>query len=157
MKVGKHLLVAIVVTSLTASAVLAQTAQPAKPAANESCSCTASACGNNAIGGAQGDIFVQITPANVKKYFVTNPNTGWTCTVPSRTLGEGGPLGCFCAGYCGNGGVGADPKTFSLGLNQDTIKKQYGGGAPGNPTGWLCGNYRGVFNPETAKILRALR
>ncbi len=88
----------------------------------------------------------------MSKYFVTNPNTGWTCVVPARVIGSGGPLGCFCAGSCGNGGIRADPNTFSLGLSQATIDKHYGGGKASNPTGWLCGPNRGSFNPSTAKV-----
>ena len=111
------------------------------------CSCTAGACGNDAVGGDQGDIFNDLSQATVNNSFKTNPNTGWTCVVPKKTRGTGGPLGCFCAGYCGNGGIGADPDYFDLGLNQDTINKNYGGGKAGNKTGWLCGNYRGTYQP----------
>lgn len=110
----------------------------------EGCSCTASACGNGGIGGNQGDIFTGVPPADVAKYF--GPNTGWTCVAPRLVRGSGGPKGCFCADYCGNGGIGADPKTFDLGLSQETIDSKYGGGKPGNRTGWLCGNYRGVWS-----------
>jgi len=55
---------------------------------------------------------------------------------------------------CGNGGVGigADPNTFDLGLTQSTIDSKYGGGKPGNKTGWLCGSYRGVWNAAKAKV-----
>jgi hypothetical protein len=137
-----------VVLALAAGAAVAQ---------NQDCSCTgisptATGCGNNAIGGDQGDIFTNITPADVAKYFTANPNTGWTCLVPSKTRGKGGPLGCFCQKYCGNGGIGANPGTFDLGLNQAKINQGYGGGKAGNPTGWLCGNYRGSFDPAKAKV-----
>jgi len=118
---------------------------------NMACSCTASACGNNAIGGNQGDIFSGLSQTTVNELFLTNPNTGWTCVVPKKIRGSGGPLGCFCAGYCGNGGIGADPNYFDLGLSQDKVNKLYGGGKPGNRTGWLCGKYRGTTKYKPPK------
>jgi hypothetical protein len=124
-------------------------------AQNEDCSCTGLpggvGCGNGGIGGNPGDIFVNITPANVQKYF-TNANTGWTCVVPAKTNGSGGPMGCFCQTLCGNGGIGANASTFNLGLTQTQINQYYGGGQAGNKTGWLCGTYRGTFDPTTAKV-----
>ena len=113
-----------------------------------SCICTGGAwasCGNGAIGGAQGDLFVNLSPATAGTRFKANPNTGWTCVVPAATRGAGGPLGCYCKGLCGNGGVGADPNYFDLGLSQDRVNAGYGGGKPGNRTGWLCGKYRGTL------------
>lgn len=110
------------------------------------CVCTGSACGNDAIGGDQGDIFTKVSPAEVKDSFQTNPNTGWTCVVPAETRGSGGPLGCYCQDYCGNGGIGADPNYIDLGLSQATVDANYGGGEAGNQTGWLCGTYRGSFD-----------
>jgi hypothetical protein len=110
---------------------------------NLACSCTGIACGNNAIGGDQGDIFTGLSAQTVSELFTSNPNTGWTCVEPANIRGEGGPKGCYCANYCGNGGIGADPNYFDLGLSQEKIDKYYGGGAQGNQTGWLCGNYRG--------------
>ncbi|HYG62925.1 MAG TPA: hypothetical protein VEL74_10115 [Thermoanaerobaculia bacterium] len=136
MKMRTLLLVSLIIL-FTAGAALAQ-------GSNMDCSCTAAGCGNGGVGGDQGDIFINVPPAEVKQYF--GPNTGWTCVVPSLVRGSGGPLGCFCAGYCGNGGIGADPNTFDLGLSQDTINSSYGGGKPGNKTGWLCGDYRGSWN-----------
>lgn len=121
--------------------------------ATMACSCTASACGNNAVGGDQGDVFSGLSPTTVDEMFLTNPNTGWTCVVPAKVRGSGGPLACFCAGYCGNGGIGADPNYFDLGLSPSTVSSSYGGGKPGNKTGWLCGNYRGTINytpPKTS-------
>ena len=111
------------------------------------CSCTASACGNNAIGGDQGDIFSGLTGQTVMDSFKTNPNTGWTCVKPAKVRGADGPKGCYCANYCGNGGIGADPNYFDLGLSQEKVDQNYGGGASGNQTGWLCGNSRGTFSP----------
>jgi len=147
---GRNLLIAIAVVLSVAGAAQAQT--------NMDCSCSGVAaqpsagCGNGGIGAAQGDIFVNVPPADVQQFF--GPNTGWTCVVPSAVWSSGGPLGCYCANYCGNGGIGADPKTFSLGLTQDTINKNYGGGKSGNKTGWLCGNYRGNWADAkaTAKV-----
>ncbi|NET65740.1 MAG: hypothetical protein F6K63_15635 [Moorea sp. SIO1G6] len=107
------------------------------------CSCTGFACGNNAIGGDQGDIFDNLSANTVETLFTTNPNTGWTCVIPAAIRGSGGPEGCYCEGYCGNGGIGADPNFFDLGLSQETVANLYGGGQPGNRTGWLCGSYRG--------------
>lgn len=144
-KIHAALVICVLTLSLAGGAAFAQTK-------NEDCSCTGAACGNGAVGGNQGDIFVNITPANVQKYFTGNPNTGWTCVVPAKVNGSGGPLGCFCKGYCGNGGIGANPNTFNLGLSQATIDAQYGGGKAGNKTGWLCGTYRGSFNPANDKI-----
>lgn len=109
------------------------------------CICTGAACGNNAVGGDKGDIFSNIAAATAKAKFQTNASTGWTCVVPAKTRGTGGPLGCFCKGSCGNGGIGADPNYFDIGLTQDTVNKSYGGGKAGNKTGWLCGNYRGEY------------
>lgn len=109
------------------------------------CSCTESSCGRNAIGGDQGDVFTNIAPGNVKARFQTNPTTGWTCVAPAMTRGVGGPKACFCKGSCGSGGVGADPNYFDLGLSPEIVAQSYGGGIPGNQTGWLCGNYRGDF------------
>ena len=120
-------------------------APAAKPTPTYSCACTGSACGNNAIGGNQGDIFTNVSHTNVQQKFQTNPNTGWTCVVPAKTRGTGGPLGCYCKGYCGNGGIGADPNYFDLGLSQATVNGSYGGGKAGNKTGWLCGSSRGDF------------
>lgn len=125
---------------------------------NEDCSCTgvsvqpSAGCGNGGIGGAQGDIFTNVPPATVQSSF--GPNTGWTCVVPSLVRGQGGPLGCFCANLCGNGGIGADPNTFDLGLSQSSVNSSYGGGQAGNKTGWLCGNYRGNWSTakKTAKV-----
>lgn len=113
---------------------------------DQSCSCTAAACGNNAVGGDQGDIFTEIPASQVKANFQSNSNTGWTCVVPAKIRGDGGPKGCYCIGYCGNGGIGADPDYFDIGLSQSTINSSYGGGASGNRTWWLCGNYRGVWS-----------
>lgn len=110
------------------------------------CVCTASACGNNAIGGNRGDIFTNVSEAAVKQSFQTNPDTGWTCFKPEKVRGSGGPEGCFCKDYCGNGGVGANPNFIDLGLSSSTVSSDYGGGNPGNRTGWLCGAYRGKFN-----------
>jgi hypothetical protein len=118
--------------------------------APEGCSCTAAGCGNGGVGGDQGDIFTGVPSADVNQYF--GPNTGWTCVVPKAVRGSGGPLGCFCAGYCGNGGIGADPNTFDLGLTQATVDSSYGGGKAGNKTGWLCGNYRGTWDPAKASV-----
>lgn len=129
---------------VTCIAILA--AVPASADGNMACSCTATACGNNAVGGDQGDIFTGLSEETVKTKFQTNPDTGWTCVVPAKIRGEGGPKGCFCAKLCGNGGVGADPNFFDLGLTQEEIDEDYGGGGPGNPTGWLCGNYRGTIS-----------
>ena len=109
------------------------------------CSCTGLACGNNAIGGDRGDIFTGVSSAEAKSFFTTTDNTGWTCVVPAKIRGTGGPKGCYCRNYCGNGGIGADPRFFDLGLSQETINEDYGGGSSGNRTGWLCGNYRGDF------------
>jgi len=119
--------------------------QQALAAGNVTCVCTATACGNNAIGGNQGDVFVNVSPDQASQYFQTNPNTGWTCLAPAKTRGAAGPQGCFCKGSCGNGGIGADPNYIDLGLSPDTVAKSYGGGAAGNKTGWLCGSYRGDF------------
>lgn len=114
-------------------------------AADMACSCTGTACGNNAIGGDRGDIFTKVSEAEAAAYFTTNPKTGWTCVVPAKVRGTGGPEGCYCRNYCGNGGIGADPKFFDLGLSEQRIDQYYGGGESGNRTGWLCGNYRGDF------------
>jgi hypothetical protein len=138
MKGTRFVLLMSMVMLLSGGAVFAQD--------NQACVCTAAACGNNAIGGNQGDIFTGLTSATVQKYFTTNPDTGWTCFVPAKIRGTGGPLGCYCANYCGNGGIGADPNYIDLGLSQDTVNSSYGGGKPGNPTGWLCGTYRGTFS-----------
>jgi hypothetical protein len=145
MKIRTLLLAGLVILSTT-GAVFAQDT-------NNDCSCTATpyGCGNGGIGGNTGDIFVNVPPADVKQYF--GSGTGWTCVVPSLVRGSGGPLGCFCAGYCGNGGIGADPNTFDLGLSQATIDKSYGGGQSGNKTGWLCGSYRGSWDASQAKGL----
>lgn len=113
------------------------------------CSCTgiddSFLCGNDAIGGDGGDIFYIVIPGDVDKYFQTNPNTGWTCEVPSAVRNEGGPLGCFCPDTCGNLGIGGDAYALDLGLTQTDVDNDYGGGQPGNSTGWICGNYRGSF------------
>jgi hypothetical protein len=112
---------------------------------NLACSCTSSGCGNGGIGGNNGDIFTGLSQATVNKYF--GPNTGWTCVAPAAIRsGPGGPLGCFCQYYCGNGGIGANPNTFDLHLTQARVNTYYGGGHPGNQTGWLCGTYRGSFS-----------
>ena len=134
------------------AALLFVTGAALAQSANEACSCTGNGCGNGAVGGDQGDIFTGVSPANVKQYFTPNPNTGWTCVVPAKIRGTGGPLGCFCAQYCGNGGIGANPNYFDLGLSQSTVNSSYGGGKPGNKTGWLCGNYRGTFSAAKAKV-----
>jgi len=145
----------VVVMCFTVLALAAGTAV-AKP--NQDCSCTgisasATGCGNGAVGGKQGDIVVNVTPANVAKYLTPNRSTGWTCAVPSKTNGAGGPLGCFCKTLCGkNGGIGANASTFNLGLSQAAIYQFYGRGKAGNPTGWLCGTYLGTFNAANAKI-----
>lgn len=107
-----------------------------------SCICTASACGNGAIGGNYGDIFANISSSSARSKFTANPNTGWTCAVPATKTGSSGPLGCYCKGYCGNGGVGADPRTLKLGVSQSSIDQRYGGGKKGNQTGWVCGKVR---------------
>jgi hypothetical protein len=115
------------------------------------CSCTGIGdsflCGNDAIGGDGGDIFYIVIPGDVDKYFQTNPDTGWTCDVPSAVRGEGGPLGCFCPDTCGNLGTGGDANAVDLGLTQTDVDTDYGGGQPDNRTGWICGNYRGSFIP----------
>lgn len=113
-----------------------------------SCVCTATACGNYAVGGNQGDIYTSVSANDVRAKFITNPNTGWHCFVPDKIRGNGGPKGCYCGKYCGNGGVGADPGYIDLGLTRDTIKSSYGGGKPGNKTNWLCGNSRGAFSSQ---------
>lgn len=110
---------------------------------NMACACTGSACGSGGIGGNQGDVFSHISPAKVKSKFESG--SGWTCAVPSKISGSNGPLACFCNGYCGNGGIGANPKTFRLGVSESSLNEYYGGGKKGNPTGWVCGNYRGKF------------
>ena len=119
------------------------------------CSCTGIGdsflCGNEAIGGDGGDIFYIVIPGDVDKYFKTNPNTGWTCEVPSAVRNEGGPLGCFCPDTCGNLGIGGDAYALDLGLTQADVDNDYGGGQPGNRTGWICGNYRGSFNAGQAQ------
>jgi len=125
---------------LTLGLLLSHAAQAAD---KQTCVCTATACGNNAIGGDQGDLFVNVSALQASQYFQTQPNTGWTCFTPATTRGAGGPQGCFCKGICGNGGVGADPNFVDLALTADTVTKNYGGGKPGNKTGWLCGNFRG--------------
>jgi hypothetical protein len=109
------------------------------------CVCTGSACGNGSIGAYQGDIFTNVSLSQVQQSFQANPNTGWTCVVPAAVRGSGGPMGCYCAGYCGNGGIGADPNYFDLGLSKPTVDASYGGGKAGNRTGWLCGSWRGSF------------
>ncbi len=116
----------------------------APPAAPMACVCTGTACGNAAIGGDQGDIFTNVSADKVKQSFVTNPNTGWTCITP-KVRGQGGPLGCYCKGYCGNGGIGADPNYIDLGKTDAVVAQSYGGGKAGNKTGWLCGKFRGDF------------
>ncbi len=65
------------------------------------------------------------------------------CVCTGLACGNGGPLGCFCKSYCGNGGIGADPNFFDLGLDDKTVSSSYGGGKAGNKTGWLCGDWRG--------------
>jgi hypothetical protein len=145
----RNLLLIGVVSLLAASAASAQ---------NQDCSCTgvqvnpALGCGNGGIGGNQGDIFTAVTPADVQQFF--GAGTGWTCVVPKAVWSSGGPLGCFCAGYCGNGGMGANPNTFSLGLTQTNVTASYGGGQAGNKTGWLCGSYRGAWSTakKSAKV-----
>lgn len=81
----------------------------------------------------------------VNGQFLTNGESGWTCRLPAKPRGLGGPMGCYCAGLCGNGGAGADSGTMHLGFSQEQVDKDYGGGKAGNKTGWLCGNYRGTF------------
>jgi hypothetical protein len=136
------------VASLFAAGVLAgATVNAQAQSGNLACSCTGLACGNGAVGGNQGDIFTGLSQSTVNTYFTPNPNTGWTCVPPAAIRsGPGGPLGCFCQYYCGNGGIGANPNTFDLHLNQTRVNTYYGGGHAGNQTGWLCGNYRGSFS-----------
>lgn len=111
------------------------------------CVCTGSACGNNAIGGNQGDIFGQLTAKVVDDKFYSTGNTGWTCLLPEKLRGSGGPQGCYCGDRpCGNGGTGGDPLFIDLGLSESDVAKNYGGGKKGNRTGWLCGPYRGTVN-----------
>jgi hypothetical protein len=114
------------------------------------CVCTGGSCGNNAVGGDSGDIFSKVSPESVKGSFQTSSSTGWTCFTPAKVRGAGGPLGCFCKGSCGNGGIGADPNYVDLGITQAIVDKSYGGGKPGNKTGWLCGKSRGDFTPPKA-------
>jgi hypothetical protein len=107
------------------------------------CVCIGKACGNNAIGGDHGDIFDKLTAKTVQDKFYSTGDTGWTCLLPQKTRGSGGPKGCYCGGKpCGNGAVGADPLTVDLGLSQQDVDQKYGGGDT-KKTGWLCGNYRG--------------
>jgi len=115
---------------------------PDEPEKLQVCSCTGSTCGSNAIGGDQGDIYTGVSALDVQQNFITNLNTGWTCVVPALVRGSAGPKACFCEGVCGAGGIGADPNFFDLGLSEATVASSYGGGTPGNSTGWLCGNYR---------------
>ncbi|MBK1670817.1 hypothetical protein CKO28_22630 [Rhodovibrio sodomensis] len=111
------------------------------------CVCTGSGCGNNAIGGDQGDIFGKLSPDVVETKFYSTGKTGWTYMVPDRLRGGGGPRGCYCGDDpCGNGGIGANPLTIHLGLSHQQIADNYGGGEQGNRTGWLCGPYRGTAN-----------
>ncbi|MBV1776420.1 hypothetical protein KSF73_11945 [Burkholderiaceae bacterium DAT-1] len=39
-----------------------------------------------------------------------------------------------------------------MGLTQQTVDQSYGGGKPGNRTGWLCGDVRQPFNPVPVVI-----
>ncbi len=111
------------------------------------CVCTGSACGNNAIGGDQGDIFGGLSPEAVNNKFYSTGNTGWTCMVPAQVRGSGGPQGCYCGDQpCGNGGVGGNPLFIDLGVSHEKVVANYGGGEKGNRTGWLCGPYRGTVN-----------
>ena len=113
---------------------------------NMACVCTDNACGSGAVAGNQGDSFSHISSAKVRSDFTPNSNTGWSCAIPSDIKTSSGSLGCFCSGYCGNGGTGADPKTYRLGnISQERIDQRYGGGKKGNKTGWLCGKYRGRY------------
>ncbi len=116
---------------------------PINKSGNLACVCTGSGCGNGAIGGNYGDVFTKVSSSYAKAKFTPHSSTGWTCAVPSKTSGSGGPLACYCKGYCGNGGIGADPKTLRLGISQSSLTDYYGGGKKGNRTGWVCGNYRG--------------
>ncbi len=131
------------------SAILLSTVGTAYAEGELSCSCTASACGNGAVGGDQGDIFTEISIEDAGLFFTPNSDTGWTCVVPAATRGSAGPQGCYCQNYCGNGGIGADPNYFDLDLTQEEINSLYGGGEAGNSTGWLCGNWRGDFQAPT--------
>lgn len=122
---------------------------------NMACSCTGygagAKCGNQGVGGDNGDIFTDLSKTTVDAWFVPNPLTGWTCVVPSNVRGIGGPLGCFCADHCTKiGDVSAGSNAFDLGLSQSTVDADYGGGKPGNKTGWLCGNYR-IWHAEKAE------
>ena len=111
------------------------------------CVCTGNACGNNAVGGNQGDIFGQLTAEVVEDKFYSTGDTGWTCLVPAKVRGSGGPKGCYCGDQpCGNGGIGGDPLFIDLGLSESEVANKYGGGKKGNKTGWLCGPYRGTVN-----------
>lgn len=111
-----------------------------------SCVCEAAVgCGLGGVGGDQGDIITSVSPAAAEKYFTTNPDTGWICVKPAKSRGNGGPEGCFCKATCGNGGMAGEPNYFDLGLKKDQVNSSYGGGKPGNTTGWLCGTWRGDF------------
>ena len=110
------------------------------------CVCTGDACGNNAIGGNQGDIFGELTAKVVNEKFYSTGKTGWTCMVPKKVRGNGGSMGCYCAGSCGDGGIGANSLFIDLGLSKQKVDQDYGGGKKGNRTGWLCGPYRGTVN-----------
>ncbi len=112
-------------------------------AGSMTCVCTGWACGNDAIGGAQGDIIIGVSEAEVKQSYLTNPDTGWTCFKPNKIIGSGGPNACFCKANCGNGGTVGGHNTIHLGLSDTKVVSSYGGGEAGNRTGWLCGDYGG--------------
>ena len=109
---------------------------------NMVCSCTAEYCGNGAVGANAGDVFSDLSRAEVNDIYTPHSNTGWTCAIPSDISRGSGDLACYCKGYCGNGGRGADPKTMVLGTKPSQLSKFYGGGKKGNRTGWVCGTWR---------------
>lgn len=139
----KHALVSLFVGLSVVAAPIGAIAQ--KVVLKMHCSCAELGCGRYPITGGSGDIFTNVSTENVKTKFQAAGNTGWNCVVPAVTNGSGGPKACFCKGYCGGGGVGGDPNSFNLGLSPDIVAHSYGGGKPGNQTGWLCGDYRGDF------------
>ena len=106
------------------------------------CVCTENSCGSGIVSGKAGDIFIKQSLFHAREFFTTHSRTGWTCAVPNKTSSSSGATGCYCKGYCGNGGRGADPKTLVLGVSQSSIDKYYGGGEKDNGTGWICGNIR---------------
>lgn len=122
-------------------AVAATVMLGAAPAlADQTCVCASQYCGNNAVGGQQGDVWYGVTPEAAKNDFgMGRGDTGWNCN-PPMVRGSGGPMGCYCAGMfgCGNGGIGGNLGWVDLGLSQAEVDQSYGGGMPGNRTGWVC-------------------